>query len=538
MLAAAAISRPSLLQAAETVPLREGKSMSQTNPNSPLKVIIIGAGLAGLASAYQLSLKGHEVVVLEAQNRIGGRVLTLKTKFSDGLFAEAGAFFVSDQHKLLNDYLKAVKSETFKLNLAPLLPPGTHAQPVPSLYYLQGLEHPHLDIDMKRGLGDLTGPLTGDPWPPRLGLTDDETKLGLYRFMGAYFFLSNPSELGNPADSAWPPAQLAQYDKMTFHQFMKSRGASDGAIRLLRPWLAPFVDDYDKISALAVLREAAIARTFHIRERQWFTVQDGMDTFPQALAAKVPAKSIRLNSPVVEIRQEAKKVTVTYSNNGVPTSEAGDHLICAIPFSTLRHIKVSPPFSPDKQKAIAELPNAKIARVYIQCKERIWEQVWDRKPWTREQWKGMIFTDSIGGFLDSTFQQTGRTSGIVHAYTSGDQADAIKSMKESERAEFVVEQMDKIYPGLKKSYELGGRHHDSKCWDEDEWAQGAYAYFKPGQMFELMPHIATPEWQGEPVQRVHFAGDHTSAMPGWMEGALESGHRAAREIDPSVPSRI
>lgn len=63
------------------------------------------------------------------------------------------------------------------------------------------------------------------------------------------------------------------------------------------------------------------------------------------------------------------------------------------------------------------------------------------------------------------------------------------------------------------------------CWDEDEWARGGYAWFKPGQIFSLMPYIARPEG------RVHFAGEHTSAWPGYMQGALESGVRAAGEIE-------
>lgn len=68
----------------------------------------------------------------------------------------------------------------------------------------------------------------------------------------------------------------------------------------------------------------------------------------------------------------------------------------------------------------------------------------------------------------------------------------------------------------------------SKCWDEDEWSRGAYAWFKPGQMISLMPYIARPEG------RVYFAGEHTSAWFGFMQGALESGIRAAREIEQAL----
>ena len=63
-----------------------------------------------------------------------------------------------------------------------------------------------------------------------------------------------------------------------------------------------------------------------------------------------------------------------------------------------------------------------------------------------------------------------------------------------------------------------------KSWDDDEWARGAASWYRPGQMTALWPHVATPEG------RVHFAGDHTSAWMHWMQGALQSGFRAASEV--------
>ena len=97
-------------------------------------------------------------------------------------------------------------------------------------------------------------------------------------------------------------------------------------------------------------------------------------------------------------------------------------------------------------------------------------------------------------------------------------------MRAPDRLTFALEQMEKVYPGLRAQYERGA----SKCWDEDEWSRGDYAWFRPGQVTALMPHIASAEG------RVHFAGEHTSAWPGWMQGALDSGVRAAREISEAA----
>jgi monoamine oxidase len=95
-------------------------------------------------------------------------------------------------------------------------------------------------------------------------------------------------------------------------------------------------------------------------------------------------------------------------------------------------------------------------------------------------------------------------------------------MSESERVRFALDQVEGIYPGMRKSYEGGV----SKCWDEDEWARGGTSYYKPGQFSSLQPHVARPEG------RIHFAGEHTSVwIDGWMQSALESGNRVAREVN-------
>jgi monoamine oxidase len=96
-------------------------------------------------------------------------------------------------------------------------------------------------------------------------------------------------------------------------------------------------------------------------------------------------------------------------------------------------------------------------------------------------------------------------------------------MSEKERLGQALDGMAKVYPKILDQYEGGA----SKSWDDDEWSRGAYAWFKPGEMTSLIPHIATPEG------RIHFAGEHASTQPGWMEGALESAERVVREIELS-----
>jgi monoamine oxidase len=120
-----------------------------------------------------------------------------------------------------------------------------------------------------------------------------------------------------------------------------------------------------------------------------------------------------------------------------------------------------------------------------------------------------------------TYMQPG-ARGILQAYPMSIHSRRVTLMSERERLNFALEQAEKVYPAITENFEGG----TSKCWDADEWVRGATAFYKPGQITSLLPHVARPEG------RVHFAGEHTSVwIDGWMQGALELGMRVAKEIN-------
>ncbi len=214
----------------------------------------------------------------------------------------------------------------------------------------------------------------------------------------------------------------------------------------------------------------------------------------------------------MRIEHDAREARVVFLQSGTPQMMTTDYVICAIPFSTLKHVEVVPRFSPGKQKAIAELPYTSVARVFMQSRRRFWVD---------EGLSGEAATDlPVMLTFEATSHQEGRR-GILFCNTVGPQARQITAMAERERISFTLRTTEQLFPGISQHFE-GGM---SKCWDEDEWSRGAYAWFKPGQMTSLMPHIAQPEG------RIHFAGEHTSKWFGFMQGALESGTRAAQEIE-------
>ena len=152
-----------------------------------------------------------------------------------------------------------------------------------------------------------------------------------------------------------------------------------------------------------------------------------------------------------------------------------------------------------------------MARIFLQFR---------KKKWTDGPGAWSATDLPLMNICDSTFSQQG-ARGILSSFVVGREARRLTAMSEEERLRFTLQQMERTYPGISAYFEGGA----SKCWDEDPWARGGYSWFKPGQMTALSPHLARPE------ARVHFAGEHTSTRGGWMQGALESGNRAARAIN-------
>jgi len=446
------------------------------------KIIVIGAGLAGLSAAYELMLAGHEVTVLEAQLRPGGRVCTFHAPFSDGLYAEVGAMHIPETHNLTLRY-----AQLFNLPLD-LEPPFTAA----SLSYVRGKR-----IVPREG--------AKVEWPSVL--SEEDKKLDMGALLDKYETAKAYEEIGDPAGPEWSVSALKKYDEVSYRDFLNRNGASDDVFALATfGWDHLWGEGLETVSALTVLRDTAS----WLKARNNFRIHGGNDLLPRAFAERLKDK-IHYGAPVVRIEQTDRDVRVFFQSGGARNSMTADRMICAIPFSVLRTLEISPPFSPDKRRAVNELPYFSGARISIQCR---------RKFWADEGLNGSVFTDSpLGWVFDATLGQLG-PRGILQCYAGGPNARRIMALGEEKRIAFVKDEMSRFYPTIGEYFEGGV----SKCWEEDPWERGASSWYKPGQMAELWPHVARPEG------RIHFAGDHTSPYIRWMQGALHSGNRVAAEI--------
>lgn len=440
------------------------------------RVIVLGAGLAGLVAADELTKAGFAAVILEARSRPGGRVFTMREPFSDDLYAEAGAARIQDTHEHTLRYVKE-----FNLQLDPFFPTdGASVSVVRGKRFV-------LPTGKRLDLSQLP-----------LEFTAEERKTDAIGNLVKYLF-AHVGKFGNPAAPGWSPPDAALFER-SIGDFMRRQGASEAMVEL-----GLLGHDLGGMSAMQFLRDTALG----IKTKLFFKIRGGNDGLPKAFAKKL-ADKISYGTPVVRIEQDAQTARVIYLQAGERQTISGDFVVCTIPLPVLRRVEISPALSEEKRRAIDEIDYMAMARVFLQSRKRFWRERGET---------GFANTDDPLDIWDYTRDQPG-TRGILGAYTSGRMALKVTHLTESERARTMLELFERAHPGIRENFETAASH----SWVSDPWSLGAAIEFKAGQLTAFDRFLRLPE------NRIHFAGEHTSPWNGWMNGALESGLRAATEI--------
>lgn len=442
----------------------------------PRHVIVVGAGLAGLAAGLALREAGLNVTILEARSRPGGRVLTLREPFSDGLYAEAGATRIQDSHEYTLRYVKR-----FDLELDPFFPSEGN-----SVTYVAG----------RRLVTSQGSPVDLAHAP--LDFSEEERKSGLRGGLVKYLF-SHLGGIGDPTSPGWPSTDLARFE-VPIAEFCRRNGASEAFVKMVA-----FGHDLSSMSTLQLLRDAVLGA----KTRQWYKIRGGNDRLAAALGAAL-AERIRYGAAVVRLEQDDSGVRVTYLRHQAPISVAGDYIVCAVPASVMTRVEIRPALPDSKRTALQELGSLPMARVHLQTSRRFWLERGDT---------GWGATDDPMDVWDYSRDQPGRR-GILGAYLSGRIAGTVTGLDPASRQRFVLERMERLHPGVTEHFEVGA----SYSWIEDPWARGAGAEFHPGQLTRYYQSLRAPEG------RIYFAGEYTSPWSGWMNGGLESGERVAALI--------
>jgi monoamine oxidase len=450
-------------------------------PQVPKRVIIVGGGVAGLVAAFELLRQGHDPLILEAQNRVGGRIYTLRD-FAPGLYAEAGAMRIPRVHDLTLEYCRL-----FGLELRPFVMGNPK-----SLVYLEG---------QRLTMGE------ADAEPGRLPFDLAEHELGRTYTEMWDEATREVRELYDRVGEAALQQVIADYDRYSIREFLLMRGFSEGAIELYG--VMSFREANLNAAVIEQLREI-IGQAFYDMQE----VVGGMDRLTDAFYQPLK-RNIRFGARAVAFEQGEDSVTVHYTTKSGRFSETGDYAVCTLPFSVLGDLDATPEWSHGKRKAIRELNYNASTKILFQTRTRFWETMDGIVG-------GTTATDlPIRRMVYPSHSNPEEARGtLLASYTWGQDALRWEAMDPETRIEEALQQVAKIHPEVLDQFEVGISH----AWYEDHYARGAFALFEPGQESLLQADIQRSEG------RVYFAGEHCSLWHAWIQGALESGIRAARQI--------
>lgn len=450
----------------------------------PKKIVIVGAGLAGLAAGYELKRAGHTPIILEAQQRVGGRVYTLRDPFTEGLYAEVGAMRIPRAHRLTMEYV-----EKFGLGTNDFTMDNPNAY-----YYIGGRKIRASEAHVN---------------PSLLGFDVHEHELNMTAgrlYMNSLQPLLDMLE--KDGDSAWDEI-VTQYDQYSTREFLELRGWSEGMIEMFG--LLANQESVMNSSFLELFREDSGNYYTNMVE-----IQGGTDRLPHAFLPEL-TENVRFGAKMIAMDQSPNDVTIHYQTKAGKFEEQGDYAIITVPFPVLRHVEVLKPFTRAKQRAIRQLHYDASAKILFQCKRRFWEEddgIFGGGTLTDLPIRNLYYPDHG--------RETGRGV-ILASYTWSEDAQRWGSLKPDDRIIQALDDVAEIHPQITKEFEVG----TSWMWHDDEFAGGAFALFDPGQQTLLHDEIVKPEG------RIHFAGEHASLYHAWIQGAFESGLRAAIAIHKS-----
>jgi monoamine oxidase len=449
------------------------------------KIVVVGAGLAGLNAAYTLRKAGLLAEVHEASDRIGGRCWTLRGAFADGQIAEHGGELIDQGHSQIRNL-----AQELGLRLDNLL--RAEANGTELLGWFNGAPYHHAEItdDIKAAWQKIHADVSAASYPTTFEISTERGR-----------------ELDNMS--------IVDWIEETFEGGMSSRIGQllDIAYNI------EYGLECSEQSALNLLyllgyRGQGQFRVFGESNEKYHVV-GGNDQITERLAAALPGQ-ITTGSELVAVRRNATGTfTLTFRQGSGTKTVTADKVVLALPFTILRSSVdlTKAGFEPLKLVAIREQGMGTNSKLHVQFSSRFW---------VPQGSNGETFADT--GYQNTwevTRAQPGK-SGILVDYTGGAVGASFGSGSPASRAKQFLAQLEPVLPGATKAWN-GKATVD--FWLGYAWTKGSYSCWKVGQYQRFAGMEARR--QGN----CFFAGEHTSIdFQGYLNGAVETGQRAAGEI--------
>jgi monoamine oxidase len=437
-----------------------------------VSVLVAGAGLAGLTAAFDLLEMGATVTVVEARDRVGGRVWTIRDGFSDRQHAEAGGDMIDDAQREIRDL-----ASSLGLTLTRIL---------------------------RDGFGYVRSDKSGQP-----KIVARSALRGWERLADALSALVRQYRL---AEQRWDSPIAADLARRSVSQWLDEQHADEELRATATGLRGFFLADPDELSLLALVDQ--FATSDQPGPGHLYRIGGGNDRLPAALAAKL-GERVKLGAELVAVSVRGRAVHASVRHGRNVATLMSDYIVLALPASTLRRVPIVPALPPHQHQAISSLRYGRGTKTLLQFDRRFW-----RAPGRPRAFGSPL---AYGALWEGNEEQAGRP-GILTLLAGGGASDATQLTVERQGIE-------RFASGLEWLGSDGAQLTASRqiVWQSDPFARGGYAFFDPS----FDPSLR--EWLARPAGRLFFAGEHTSLRwQGYMNGAVESGRRAALEVAAAV----
>jgi monoamine oxidase len=449
------------------------------------KIVVVGAGLAGLSAAYTLKQAGYATELHEASSRIGGRCWTLRGAFADGQIAEHGGELIDQSHSHIRQL-----SQGLGLKLDNLLQAEQNG--TESLGHFDGSPYTYEEMtdDIKAAWQKIHADVSAASYPTTFEISTERGReldsMSIVDWIEETFEGGIDSRIGKLLDIAYNieyGAECTEQSSLNLLYLLAYSG--QGQFRVFGP------------------------------SNEKYHVVGGNDQITDRLAARL-AGQITTGSELVAVRQNSSGTfTLTFAQQSGTKTVTADKVVLALPFSILRSsVDISKAgFEPLKLIAIREQGMGTNSKLHLQFSSRFWRS---------QGSNGETFSDrGYQNTWEVTRAQAGK-SGILVDYTGGRIGASFGSGTPESRAKQFLAQVEPVLPGATKAWN-GKAVID--FWPGYQWTKGSYSYWKVGQYQRFAG------MEGRRQGNCLFAGEHTSIdFQGYLNGAVETGQRAAGEI--------
>ncbi|MEO6232220.1 MAG: flavin monoamine oxidase family protein [Ferruginibacter sp.] len=476
-----------------------------TGTGNGKKIVILGAGLSGMAAAYELSKLGYNCTILEARQRAGGRCWSVRkgstnietdqplqrADFDEGLYFNAGPSRIPHHHELTLHYCRELGVPIQVYN-------NTNEA---SYYFAEGkgsLSNKKIRVreihnDVRGYMAELLAKAIDQDKVDTALTKEDAQKVieylraeggldidKLYKASDRRGYIEEPGP-GNKSGKIADPHKLADIIESG----------------LLNP-------DFYNVSEYVYELQSTL-----------FQAVGGMDSIAKALEKKIPG-IIQFGCEVAAIQSEEKSATITYKDKTGEKSITADFCICTIPLPVLSNIRHN--FSSDASRAIDFVPYINTGKIGLQFKRRFWEE-------DEHIFGGITHTNNdLTQIFYPSNDYLDKNGMLIGYYNFNDKAKRVGEMTYQQREKFALEKGRLIHP----QYDAEFKTAFSVSWHKTPYNLGGWALYNKETRQTLYSALQKPD------KNVYFAGEHMTYLNAWMAGAFESARKTVTDIHARV----